>query len=55
MFLRNGFQESEYHASFRAARFIESRLAMVVSKRVHEAQSQKAFVRAMRREKTDAY
>ena len=37
MFLRNGFQESEYHASLRAARLIES-IEAIVSKRIEEAQ-----------------
>ncbi len=37
MFLRNGFQESEYHASLRAARLIVS-IEAIVSKRIEEAE-----------------
>lgn len=43
MFLRNGFQESEYHASLRAARLIES-IEAIVSKRIDAAQEPKGML-----------
>jgi len=43
IFLRNGFQESEYHASLRAARLIVS-IEAIVSKRIDKAQEPKGFL-----------